>query len=129
MLQVAKGIAGDRVPQAEQGHDVAGVALRHFLAAALRVGVNVVDFADQFLHVPAGVEGPALRLEHAGVDAQEEDVAVLVRHDLEDQGAERFLRIGLALLFLVRLLGDCPVNRRPIERARQGNSVTASISG
>ena len=87
---------------------------------SLGVGVGVVELADQFLDVAAGVVRPRLAaLQRAGVDAEVEQLAVRVGDDLEHQAAERLLRVGLALLFLVLLLRVDADDRRPVERAGQ----------
>ena len=116
---LAERVAGDRVLQPDDGDDVAGRGRSRLLPAAGRVGVDVEQLGDVLLHVLAGVVRPHVRLQHAGVDADEEPVPVRVPRGLEHQAAERLLRVGLALLLLVRLLRVRADDRRPVERAGQ----------
>ena len=92
-LRVAERVAGDRVPQADDADDVAGLDRLDLLAA---VGLDAPELRDVFLLVLAGVEHAAVGLQLAGVDAHVVQVAVPVGLDLEDQAAERLVGVGLA---------------------------------
>src|SRR3712207_8260400 len=55
--------------RSDQGHDVAGVGLRH-VPARLGVRLRVIQLAHQLLAVLTGVVDPAIGLERPRVDAQ-----------------------------------------------------------
>ena len=114
---VAERVAGDACPRPDHPHDVSGSGLRHLLAA---VGLHVPELGDVLLFLLERVPGPAPRLERAGIDPHEREVAVLLGEDLEDETAEGLGGVGPAGdrrgRFLPRIE---PLDRRHIGRARQ----------
>ncbi len=116
VARVAQGIAGGRLLQPHQGDDVAGVG--HVARLAV-VGVHLYDAADALFAVTARIEHGVALADHPGVDTGEDELAqVLVSHDLEGQGGERFFVVSPALevplTFQVLARG-----RRYVERAGQ----------
>src|SRR4051794_36660269 len=103
MSGLAEGVARHRVLQAKHTDDIAGRSILDLFEAPRGVGVNVEEFGDVLLDVLTGIKGAHARPHHAGVDADEEAVATRVPRGLEDQGRERFLRVGFALLLLFAL--------------------------
>ena len=79
-----------------------------FLRASFGVGVDVIELADKFLHVLAGIVDAALQLERAGVNTQKEDVAMVVGHDLEDQAQRGSFGSGLRFSCLSGFFGLVP---------------------
>ena len=66
------------------------------------------------------VEHACAGLEHAGVDAEEGELAdVRVGHDLEGQRRERLVVGGLALQLVAASSGSMPRDGRHVERGRQ----------
>ena len=115
--RVAERVAGAGVLEADAGDDVAGVD-----------GVDVVLSVlacisrrrpTRSLLPRAGVEDLVALVERARVDPEVGELAdVGVGHDLEGQGRERLLVVGLALELLVALEVHA-LDRRDVERRRQ----------
>ena len=118
LLGIAQGVAGDGIAEADQGDDVARRRLRQ-LFAVFRIGEDMINLADHFLAVLTRIERPALGLEHTGIDAKVEKLAVRIGHDFEDQSAKRLFRIGLAFFFLIFFLWVDTSDGRPVQGAGQ----------
>ena len=129
VLRVAERVAGDGVLQADDARRCRRPG-RSRTSSSPRSGSawtwnSLATFS--FTSLP-GLNARDVRLQHAGVDADEEPVAVRVPRRLEHQPAERLLRVGLPLLLLLPLRVRCP----PPAGGRAGwagSSVTASSSG
>ena len=112
MLCLAQRVAGDRLLQANQGDNIAGVSLGQILAI-VRVGEDVIELADQFLGVASGVPDAGIRLERPRINAHVKQLAMRIGNDLEHQPAERFFGIGSALFLLILIRGvHCSLRRR-----------------
>ena len=113
MVRVAKRLAGRGVPEAHGSGDVAGV---DFLDVLALVRVHLQQAADAFLAVADGVVDRIARLEHAGVDANERQLAdVRVGHDLERERGEGLAVRRLAFggsLSVVLALDRLDIDRR-----------------
>ncbi len=112
---VAQGVAGDRLFQAHDAHDVAGSGQGDLLAI---ISADVIEPRAVLFLVLAGVVHPGAGLETARVDPHEREVAVGVVGDLENQAGEWLIGAGLACQ-LGSFLGVVADDRRPIERAGQ----------
>src|SRR5205085_3459733 len=110
----ADRVAGRHLLQAGDGNDF---ARRRRLDVFALVGVHAHDAPDALLRAARRVQRVRARLERAGVDAHERQLAdVLVRHDLEDEPRERVFSVGPALFFLARLRVGADHGRN-VERA------------
>ena len=95
VLRVAERVTGRGLLQPGDGDDLAGAARSQLLTL---VRVHLVDLADPLLAVLGRVEDLAAVLEHAGVDADEGQLAeVRVGRDLERQRGERLVVVGATL--------------------------------
>ena len=117
MGRVAQGVPGGGVLEADDGHDVAGEdgVLVHAL-----VGVHLEDPAHPLLLVLGGVGDRRTLGQRARVDPDVGQLAhVGVRHHLEGQGGEGLLVVGVALFYLLGVVGADPLGGGEIERAGQ----------
>ena len=97
--------------------DVAGVDLLDLLAL---VGVHAQDAADALVVAVVAEHDRVAGLEHAGVDAEEDQLAdERVGLDLEHQRRERLLVVGLALDELLRVEDVVALSGRHVQRRRQ----------
>jgi len=116
-LLVAEGVAGEGGLQTDARGDVAGVDLVDFLAL---VGVQADDASETLAFAGGGVDDVGARLDGAGVDAEEAELAdERVGRDLEGQRRERLVVVGLDQDFLGRIVDVMRLERRNVERARQ----------
>ena len=92
--RVGQGVAGAGVLEADGGDDVAGEDGVPVLAV---VGVHLEDAAEPLLLAGAHVEDLAALASGAAVDPEVGELAVGVGHDLEGQGGEGLVVVGLAL--------------------------------
>jgi hypothetical protein len=113
-VRIAQGFARGHVFQAHAGGDVAGQDFLDFFAL---VGVHLHDTADALLLAADRVVDRVARLQHAGVDAHEGQLAdERVGHQLERQRRELLVVVGLACGFLLVLVGAR--HRRDVHRRR-----------
>ena len=113
-LVVGERVAGAGVLQADAGDDVAGPGDVEVLPV---VGVHEEDAADPLLLAGAGVEHRAALLELARVDPEVGELAVGIGDDLEGEGGEGLVDVGLALELLLALRVHA-VGGRQVERRR-----------
>ena len=115
LLHVADGLAGDDVLQADHGGDVAGADFLDFLAL---VGVHLQQAADALLAAPHRGQHGVARDQHAGIHADERELAdERVGHDLERQRGERLVVGGLARIRLALFV--LALDRRNVDRRGQ----------
>ena len=117
VLLVTQRVTGGNVLEAHEGVDVAGLGCVY---RVLLVSVHLEDLADAFLLALRGIEHVVARLDGAGIDAHEHELAIeRVRRDLEHKGRERVVHGGLAVDldgFIGRIEAD---DGRNVLRARQ----------
>ena len=102
LLDVAERIAGGHILQADGGGDIARV---HFLDLLAIVRVHLQDAADAFLPVLDRVVDRVARVQHAGIDTEEDQIAhERVRRDLECERGERLVVGRMALAFRLVLV-------------------------
>ena len=115
MLLVAEGLAGGGVLEADAGDDVAGGAL---VTVDALVGVHLEDAAEALAVVLDRVVDVGARLRLTGVHADVGELAdVRVGHDLEGEGREGLLGVGVTNLGLALEVGA--VDLGDVERARE----------
>ena len=94
LSRVAERVARGRVLEADGRGDVAGA---HFLDLLALVGVHLQQPADALLLALHRVVDRVAGIQHAGVDAEEGELAdERVGHDLERERRERLVVVGLA---------------------------------
>ena len=115
LADVAQRLAGRNVLQAYRSRDITGA---HFLDFLALVGVHLQEPADALLLAAHRVVDGIARVQHAGVHADERELAdVGVGHDLERETREGLVVAGLAQIdFAVLLLA---LDRGNINRRRQ----------
>ena len=113
---VAERVAGDRVPQADDADDVAGLDRFDLLAV---VGLDPPELRHVFLLVLARVEHAAVGLQLAGVDAHVVQIAVRSAWILNTRPQNGSSGRGLRRELGVLLLGIDAFDRRHVRRAGQ----------
>ncbi len=115
MRRIAQGLSRSRLFQAHRCCDVAG---KHFLDFLALIGVHLQDAAKALLAALDRVENRVARLDRAGIDPEESQLAdVRIGHDLERQGSKRIgiIRGAMALGFIL----ENAIDRRNVGRSRQ----------
>lgn len=117
LLDRAQGVTGGDVLHADQGSDV---ACAHFLDLFTLVGVHLHHPTDAlflaFHRVQDGVAGT----QDAGVNAGEgQGTDERVGSDLERQGRERFVVVGMTLVFDGLVVRADALDRRDLGRSRR----------
>ena len=98
VMDGAEGVAGDGVFETDGGDDISGLA--HFDGLA-DVGVHAPELGEVLFLVLSGVEDALAGLDDAGVDAEINEVGVLVGGDFERERGQGLVGRRLALdLFL-----------------------------
>ncbi len=116
MLGIADRVARRDALEADRGGDVTRPDLADLLAL---VGVHLEETADALGAVALRAEHRGARLDMAGVDAEEDELAdERVAHDLEHQGRERRAVVGRAGHLLLAVGLDA-LHGRNVERRRQ----------
>ena len=117
VTRVAERVARQRVLETDDRDDVAGEDRVLVLAV---VGVHLEDAADALLAVACRVDHVVAALERSRVDAHVGEAAdVGVAHDLEREGRERLVVVGLAHRPTSPRRGVIALVRRQVQRARQ----------
>jgi hypothetical protein len=121
VVLIADGVAGGDVLEADRRADVAAVDDIDLVAL---VGVHLEEASETVAPLGAGVVDGHVALRHAGVDAEEDELAdVGVGHDLEREGGERLLVADFAGLDLLGVgigalgLPDVDGGRQVVENA------------
>ena len=96
-LRIAQRVAGGRIFEPRDRHDLAGDRLLEALAL---LRVNAEQARDFFFLVRSDIQDLAARFEHAAEDPHEHDLAALVHRDLERERRQRLgvLRLARQLL-------------------------------
>ncbi len=116
-LGIAEGVPGPDVLEADGRRDVPGEDLVPLLPL---VGVHLEDPANPLLPLLGGVQHVGAGGDGAGIDPEEGELPHIgVGHDLEGQGAEGRVVVGLPDLPGFVFMGQVPLDRGNVERRRK----------